>query len=158
MKLCPDCGFERPREDFIYGGKVRSRCRRHWREFTRQYIARNRERVNRYHRDRNARNPEEHRQRQKDLVSRYRLQVLEHYGGTPPRCECCGESSIEFLVLDHRDGGGEKHRKEFTKGLAGLNTYRWAVKNDFPPIFRVLCHNCNSSYGHYGYCPHQKKH
>jgi hypothetical protein len=25
----------------------------------------------------------------------------------------------------------------------------------YPSGFRVLCHNCNFSFGHYGYCPHQ---
>jgi hypothetical protein len=31
------------------------------------------------------------------------------------------------------------------------------IKENFPPEYRVLCHNCNQSHGWYGYCPHEKE-
>ena len=99
------------------------------------------------------RNKEKKREisRKDNLV--YRMKVLTHYSKGSPRCECCGENNLEFLSLDHIDGGGKEHRK--TTGN-GTQFYRWVVKNNFPPILRVLCMNCNTSYGHYGYCPHKR--
>ena len=82
---------------------------------------------------------------------RLRLEILKHYGGDPPVCACCKEDLIEFLTIDHIDGGGNQHKlHEARKGL-----YNWLKKNGFPSGYRVLCCNCNQSLGHYGYCPHQ---
>lgn len=78
-----------------------------------------------------------------------RIKVLLHYGAT---CKCCGDTTQEFLALDHINGGGNKHRKEI--GKYGNHIYQWIIKNNFPEGFRVLCHNCNMSLGFYGYCPH----
>lgn len=79
-----------------------------------------------------------------------RREILAHYSDGDPRCECCGERTVEFLALDHINGGGAKHRKSVK------NMTSWIIKNDFPPIFRVLCHNCNMAKGLYGRCPHQR--
>lgn len=78
-----------------------------------------------------------------------RLKVLNHYGH---KCACCGEARYEFLAIDHVEGGGLRHLRQIkgtAKSLAG-----WLVKHNFPPGFRLLCHNCNFARGHYGYCPH----
>jgi hypothetical protein len=83
---------------------------------------------------------------------RLRLEVLQHYGGKTPVCACCGETHIEFLSIDHVDGGGTQHRLKIMK-YGGF--YSWLKVNNFPSGFRVLCHNCNQSIGLYGYCPHQ---
>lgn len=61
----------------------------------------------------------------------------------------------EFLAIDHEDGGGNEHRRQITGGRAGDAMVRWLILNDFPPGFRVLCHNCNQAIGYYGYCPHE---
>lgn len=84
-----------------------------------------------------------------------RIKILLHYGGNPPKCTCCGEEKIEFLAVDHENGGGNKHRKE-VPGRGSGGVYTWIIKNNFPKGFRILCHNCNSSLGYYGYCPHKK--
>lgn len=79
-----------------------------------------------------------------------RERAFAGYGG---KCECCGEDNFEFLAIDHRNGGGRKERKT-------MSTYQIArkvIKLGFPKEYRVLCHNCNSSLGWYGYCPHQKR-
>ena len=84
-----------------------------------------------------------------------RLIVLQHYSNSnTPFCSCCGESLIEFLCLDHINGGGREHRKNI--GWGG-RYYDWLIREGFPSGLRVLCHNCNQSYGAYDYCPHQKK-
>ena len=83
-----------------------------------------------------------------------KIRVFEHYGGSPPKCACCGETHLEFLSLDHINGGGNKHRKEV--GF-GSQLYSWLIKNKFPSGFQVLCFNCNCAKGFFGYCPHQKE-
>jgi hypothetical protein len=75
-----------------------------------------------------------------------RKRCITHYGAA---CACCGESTYEFLVIDHINGGGNKQRKE---GITKIS--RWLIANNFPEGFRILCHNCNSALGAYGYCPH----
>lgn len=86
----------------------------------------------------------------KEYYKKMRITCLNHYGKGNPKCECCGESEFMFLALDHIEGKGNKHRKEI-KG----NMCQWAKKNNYPPIFQILCHNCNSAKGYYGICPHK---
>jgi hypothetical protein len=80
---------------------------------------------------------------------RLKASVLEHYGIA---CACCGESTYEFLCIDHINGGGNRQRKQF-----GCNRsfYSWLKRTGYPEGFRTLCHNCNQSLGYNGYCPHQ---
>jgi len=97
------------------------------------------------------------RERERELRRKYRehakIAAIEHYGGV---CACCGEWQIEFLALDHINGGGKAHRMK-ASGV-GWQFYRWLARNGWPddPPLRVLCHNCNQSIGFYGYCPHQR--
>ena len=76
-----------------------------------------------------------------------RLSVLMAYGGS---CACCGEKATEFLVMDHVNGGGTRQRREI-----GGHLYAFLLREGLPLGYRVLCHNCNSSFGYYGYCPHE---
>lgn len=87
--------------------------------------------------------------------TRHRQACLEHYGRV---CACpgCNEAHEEFLAIDHIAGGGNKHRKEIGS-KAGNQFYVWIIKNNFPSLFRTLCHNCNHSRGLYGYCPHERE-
>lgn len=80
---------------------------------------------------------------------KYRLMVIEAYGG---KCKCCGEKTVEFLSIDHVNGGGEEHRRKVHGHI-----YANLIKRGFPSGFRLLCHNCNLSRGFYGYCPHKRK-
>lgn len=75
--------------------------------------------------------------------------IIETYGNI---CACCGEDAIEFLSIDHINGGGHKHRK---KTGGGTSFYLWLKRNNYPPGFQVLCYNCNQAKGYYGKCPHQ---
>ena len=61
--------------------------------------------------------------------------VIQHYGG---RCKC-GESTYEFLTIDHRNGGGSAHRRK----IGANNIARWIIKNNFPENIQILCWNCN---------------
>ena len=79
-----------------------------------------------------------------------RLEVLSYYGGL---CACCREDNPHFLQIDHLILCGHQHKKALA--LTGQNSmYRFLKKEGFPSGYRVLCANCNMSYGMYGYCPH----
>lgn len=95
------------------------------------------------------------RRARRDERLRLRAAVLIAYSGEPPTCACCGERQIEFLVLDHVNGGGNQLRKaEGHKG--GTQQYRRLRSEGWPAGYRVLCWNCNAACGLYGYCPHQE--
>lgn len=71
-----------------------------------------------------------------------RTRVISHYSEGTMECAHCKINDFRFLCLDHKDGGGNVHRR--TSGeLRGKAVYFWAMKNNFPDIFRVLCYNCN---------------
>jgi len=89
----------------------------------------------------------------RQYAAKFRNEVLRVYGG---KCECCGESTPEFLEIDHKASDGSGHRKLCHAG--GHTFYRWLVKNGCPRgEFRLLCSNCNNCRGRYGYCPHDKQ-
>lgn len=85
----------------------------------------------------------------RDYQRRARVMVIKKYGG---KCKCCKEKRIEFLAVDHINGGGGKHRK-----IIGTNVAMWLIKNKFPKGFQILCHNCNMAKGFWGTCPHKLK-
>lgn len=79
------------------------------------------------------------------------------YGGA--QCACCGESHIEFLSVDHINGGGSLHRQAIRTAPAGHRAgsiYKWLKDNEYPLGFRVLCMNCNCAIGWHGFCPHNQ--
>lgn len=88
------------------------------------------------------------RRRSRDKQRQLRLDAIEAYGGA---CKCCGETIYEFLSVDHEDGRGSEHRRS----IGRATIYRWLRQNGYPRGFRLLCHNCNASLGHYGVCPHR---
>lgn len=70
-----------------------------------------------------------------------RLIVLKYYSDKEiPECKC-GERHLEFLEIDHINGGGKLHRR--TLHLYGNALYRWLIKNNYPKGYQVLCSNCN---------------
>jgi uncharacterized protein (DUF2336 family) len=88
-----------------------------------------------------------------------RLATLQAYGGPAPRCACCGESYLEFLCIDQIGGDDTAQRAQLRAARSGSSTklYRWLRDNQFPPGFRVLCHNCTMAIGFYGHCPHERE-
>lgn len=72
-------------------------------------------------------------------------------------CECCGETTLEFLTIDHRFGGGCRHRNSVNPSKMYL--YYRSILHDpeREKKYRVLCMNCNWAIGRYGECPHQKE-
>jgi len=78
--------------------------------------------------------------------ARLKLAIYDHYGR---RCVCCGETNIEFLSVDHMIPRDQKKKEH------GIMIYSIIAKKGFPEEYRILCMNCNFSYGHVGYCPHR---
>jgi hypothetical protein len=85
--------------------------------------------------------------RRKEAHKQRRLAAFAGYGGA---CACCGESRYEFLAIDHVHGGGRVERTT----LSTNQIAKKVIDLGFPPEYRVLCHNCNSAIGWFGYCPH----
>ena len=89
----------------------------------------------------------------KELSLRVRMEVLTHYSGNPPHCQCCDESVFDFLCMDHVNNNGNAHRREI-----GTNRmYYWIRRHGYPDGFQVLCYNCNMGKAHNsaGVCPHK---
>jgi len=132
-----------------------------------EYYYKNREHINDLRRLRHKEHPERkkawdrtyhqiHRKEQNERQARWRLKLRKEailrYGG---KCFCCGEDKLEFLAVHHVNGHGREHRKQVGKATSST-FYRWLIKEKRPDI-SVLCHNCNSSIGFYGYCPHKER-
>ena len=97
-------------------------------------------------------NPEKYKETKKRWNQNLKKEVLSYYGS---KCECCNETELAFLTLDHIDGGGTEERKR--KKRFGSNFYRLVKQNNYPKNLRVLCFNCNCGrQTNNGICPHQK--
>lgn len=178
LKLCRTCDRILPHYEFIkskrsWDGFAPS-CKGCRNEYLKSWSSRNKEKVKEYQKE-YAKNHRETIREKKRIYEqnnreklqtfrndsyrrsarKLRLEVLQRYSGELPECACCHEQRIEFLVIDHVEGGGSEHRNKLK--LKGSSFYRWLKKNNYPPEFRVLCHNCNSSFGLYGYCPHDSE-
>lgn len=91
-----------------------------------------------------------HGEYHKTYARKLKQQIIDAYG---KKCKCCQEQRFEFLALDHINGGGTQQRKKLH--LGGTQFYKWIRQHNFPQgSLRILCHNCNQSFGAYGYCPH----
>jgi hypothetical protein len=95
--------------------------------------------------------------RQNELHSIMKDKVFEGYGGY--KCACCGETTKQFLTLDHVNNDGAEHRKFLTgssrKG-SHATLYGWIVRENFPETIQVLCMNCNwGKRMNNGVCPHK---
>lgn len=143
--ICAMCG---PTDIYAYPDRPPF-CATGHRKRTREYGEKNKELKSQKAREWRER----HKERLKQERALLRERVLAAYGH---KCECCGEARKEFLALDHIDGGGKKHRDNL-KLSGGIGFHRWLEKNDYPPLIRILCHNCNMALGFYGYCPHERE-
>jgi hypothetical protein len=63
--------------------------------------------------------------------------VLAHYG---QRCVKCGETTKEFLQVDHVNNDGTAHRNAVGIGKTNADI----IKRGFPSEFQILCVDCNA--------------
>ena len=87
-----------------------------------------------------------------------RYQVLSHYSKGKPKCNCCGEDTYEFLVIDHinDDGGIIRRQMGTSRGVSGIKFMSWIIKNNYPKNLQILCANCNTAKSKVGVCPHKE--
>ena len=96
--------------------------------------------------------PEIVHERQRKSRLKCKVLAIRAYGG---KCACCGIEELEFLNIDHIDGGGREHLKTLSSGSGAL--YRYVRLNNYPPGFQVLCFNCNNSKHIGGVCAHKRE-
>lgn len=101
--------------------------------------------------------PEKIKHQGKTYRETLKLDVFNHYKSRNYiSCACCDEDHLEFLTIDHINGGGRKHRKQISKDLSGWQFYLWLKRNNYPSGFQILCMNCNFAKSHGG-CPHENR-
>jgi len=119
----------------------------------RAYWERNKEERNAAQREYYHRNKESIRTKQRvvnrEAYKQQRIAILAKFGG---RCVCCGESTEVFLDVDHVNGGGNKHRKQF-RSIHSYNQF--LIEEAKLEDFQILCKNCNYAKFRLGQCPHQ---
>ena len=81
-----------------------------------------------------------------------RHEIFEHYGQV---CVCCGETTFEFLTLDHKNGGGNQQRRDLSTPNGGYGYYLKLRNLGYPDYLQVLCQNCHTAKDSFGGCPHQ---
>ncbi len=94
------------------------------------------------------------RERQRIHYAAMRAKALGYYGN---KCECCGESRYDMLTFDHKVGSGYKSKIHGVRLV--YDVIREYEESGYPNSkYRILCWNCNTSRGFYGYCPHELGH
>ena len=94
--------------------------------------------------------------RKKAREANNRLNVLQHYSkllsnSESACCNCCKESEINFLAIDHIAGKKQMDSEPELIKLGYRSTFqtngliRWILNNNFPKGFQVLCTNCNTA-------------
>lgn len=103
-----------------------------------------------------AANSKLHNKHNRGARWRLKMHLLWHYSGGAMVCACCITGIVEFLAIDHVDGGGNEHRKKISNGSGGTDHfYYWLKKKKYPAGFQVLCMNCNFAKSAFGICPHE---
>ncbi len=100
----------------------------------------------------NSEHREQNSEAQKRRNARLRSEMLKVYG---QKCNCCGETTADFLGIDHIARNGQQHRKSLggsgANFLIALKRLNWPTEG-----IQILCMNCISAtrYGHL--CPHKR--
>ena len=142
VKRCPRCRHELPIDQF-YPNRAQSSGYNHYCKRCSKEASRKSRR----------KNPEGSRAIDRKWRRKLRAKVLTAYGGC---CACCGETTPDFLTLDHINNDGAEHRRQIIGSRGGSVIYRWAHVNNYPPVLQLLCYNCNCSKAYYGSCPHRR--
>jgi hypothetical protein len=141
-KICSNCKIEKDHSEFK------------WNKTINQYEAYCKKCKPIKQKERYNKNPERFRAAQKTLSDSIKKETFAFYGG---HCICCGEKHIDFLAIDHKNGGGTAHRRSIGIAFSGQRFYRWLKKNGYPNEYQVLCHNCNfSKHLNKGVCAHKQ--
>lgn len=91
--------------------------------------------------------------RTKLLWRKTRKEIFDYYGW---KCNCCGESTPEFMTLDHIYNDGYLDKNPNGTKKSGKELYLLVKKQGFPKKYQTLCHNCNFAKKLENGCPHQR--
>ena len=124
------------------------------REYMSKYLAEHSDYKNRQNKLRYQRDCKDRMKTNKRIrfwINEPKIQIFRILGGT---CACCGETRAEFLSVDHKNGGGQKQRKQYLNHRGGY--WRDILKDPrLKEKYQILCMNCNWAKGIHGYCPHE---
>ena len=120
------------------------------------YYLQNKDRIDAYNKKYMKDNRDKVLLQRRERILKLKITVFSHYCAGYIKCQCCGESNIKFLTLDHEEKGGNEHRKSLGLKRGGDIFYIWVIKNNFPKGLQVLCFNCNIAKANNGnICPHK---
>lgn len=97
---------------------------------------------------------EKERERQTKYRTHLKQLIFDYYGN---KCNCCNESNIYFLSVDHINNDGNKDpRRKDGKRFGGRMLYHKIIKENFSNRYQILCMNCNFGKAkNNGICPHR---
>ncbi len=125
----------------------REKCR----EARRRWGGRHPEKVLEKTRAYRKKHPERIRAYSRKWSQKLKRTIIELYGGN---CNCCGETELEFLSIDHIKGGGRKELRKLNIRVTSF--YRWLRKQPLNRRrYRVLCMNCQCGFKFGRTCPHK---
>jgi hypothetical protein len=87
-----------------------------------------------------------------------KLRVLEHYSNGAMACAVCGKKNINFLTVDHINGGGCRHRREVNADMLYWLERKYRTTGIWPKGYQVLCanHNFIKKFEENGYAPNNQ--
>jgi hypothetical protein len=133
------------REHPEYAKEWRREHREYFRVSSGEWQRNHPEYVKKLHREYRRTNLEYVREESKKWAQKCRLLVLDHYSNGTMTCAICGEDNINFLTIDHINGGGRRHLREIRAGsIAQWLSTQYRKTGEWPQGFQVLCANCNS--------------
>ena len=82
--------------------------------------------------------PDQHRKNVAKYNCNLRRRVLTHFGG---KCSKCGIDEWRVLQIDHVNGGGNSHRRDWR--CRGAPFYIQLLQLKDHSSYQILCANCN---------------
>ncbi len=92
-----------------------------------------------------------HISKQIKIINKYKKINVEF------NCHCCKEvKHPHAMTIEHIDNNGAEHRISLYGSNVGGAGLSYVLRHGFDPKYRLvlMCANCNSSLGFYGFCPH----
>jgi hypothetical protein len=110
-----------------------------------------------YTKDWQQRNKTRRARQQRERGAELRLQCLQEYGGTPPRCSCCGTAELRHLALVYLGMSEDQQEMAARTTNTSVAMYRRLAAQGFPAGYGVQCWNCLMARSIDGVCPHQQR-
>jgi hypothetical protein len=158
-RLCPKCNKEifyksaKLRDDANIAGTGCFKCRPTKTKLTEYQKFERKATAKEYNKMWRIENKEKIANDKREYNKQLKIDFLNAYGN---KCSCCGELEPKFLTLEHLKGRNETDKRPSGKKMTGTRMYMKAKKLGYPDYYTILCFNCNSAKGLFGFCPHTK--